>query len=106
VPFEGKSKGRMTPARVRRIRRAMEFTQEDFARVLWVTYTTLNRWEAGRAAPTGMHLRTLRLLEENLARPSFRAALRDPRSSDPMFLLHKMLQPLYGGRDRRGTAPK
>jgi transcriptional regulator with XRE-family HTH domain len=67
----------MTPARVRRIRRALGFTQEEFARTLWVTYTTLNRWEAGRAAPTGMHLRILRLLEENVERPSFRAALRD-----------------------------
>jgi transcriptional regulator with XRE-family HTH domain len=88
----------MTPARVRRIRRALGFTQEEFARTLWVTYTTLNRWEAGRAAPTGMHLRILRLLEENVERPSFRAALRDPRANDPMFLLHQMLDPLYSRR--------
>jgi transcriptional regulator with XRE-family HTH domain len=88
----------MTPARVRKIRRALGFTQEEFARVLWVTYTTLNRWEAGRAAPTGMHLRILKLLEGNLARPSFQAALRDPRATDPMFMSHRMLEPLYGRR--------
>jgi transcriptional regulator with XRE-family HTH domain len=86
----------MTPARVRKIRKALGFSQEDFARTLWVTYTTINRWEAGRAAPSGMHLRILLLLEQSLNRPSFRAVLRDPRASDPMFLLHRLLEPLYG----------
>jgi putative transcriptional regulator len=77
----------MTPVRVRKIRKAIGFSQEDFARTLWVTYTTVNRWEAGRAAPSGMHHRILVLLEQGLNRPSFRAALRDPRAGDPMFLL-------------------
>jgi len=95
VPLEEKSKRGMTPARVRRIRRAIGFTQEEFARILWVTYTTLNRWEAGRSAATGMHLRILKLLEENLGQASFQAALRDPRASDPMLLLHRMIEPLY-----------
>jgi transcriptional regulator with XRE-family HTH domain len=93
--------GSMTPSRVRKIRKALGFTQEDFARTLWVTYTTLNRWEAGHSAPTGMHLRILRLLERNLARASFKAALRDPRATDPMFLLHRLLEPLYGDRSAR-----
>jgi transcriptional regulator with XRE-family HTH domain len=91
----------MTPARVKKIRKALGFSQEDFARTLWVTYTTINRWEAGHAAPTGMHLRILYLLERNLARPSFKAALRDPRASDPMFLLHRLLEPLYEDRPAR-----
>lgn len=91
----------MTPARVRRIRKTLGFTQEDFARTLWVTYTTLNRWEAGYASPTGMHLRILQLLERNLGRRSFRAALRDPRAADPMFVLHRLLEPLYGRRAAR-----
>ncbi|MGH9687434.1 MAG: helix-turn-helix domain-containing protein [Candidatus Acidiferrales bacterium] len=90
----------MTPARVRRIRKALGFTQEEFARTIWVTYTTLNRWEAGRACPTGMHLRILRLLEENMTKPTFQAVLRDPRASDPMFLLQRMLDPLYGDAER------
>jgi len=41
----------LTPARVKKIRKALGFSQGDFARTLWVTYTTVNRWEAGRAAP-------------------------------------------------------
>ncbi len=87
---------KMTPARVRKIRKALGFSQEDFARTLWVTYTTINRWEAGRASPSGMHLRLLHLLEQSLTRPSFGVILRDPRVSDPMFLLYRLLEPLYG----------
>jgi hypothetical protein len=71
-------------------------SQNDFAGVLWVTYSTLSRWELGRAVPFGLHLRILIHLEKQLAHPSFRATLRDPRAGDPMFLLYRLLKPLYG----------
>ena len=86
----------MTPSRVKKIRRMLGFSQEEFARTLWVTYSTVNRWEAGRAAPFGVHLRILQLIEESLATRSFRTVLGDPRATDPMFLLHRLLEPLYG----------
>lgn len=85
----------ITPARVRKIRKTLDFSQEDFAHILWVTWTTVNRWETGAAEPFGIHLRILHLLELRLATRSFRAALRDPRAGDPMFLLYRLLQPLY-----------
>jgi putative transcriptional regulator len=87
---------KMTPNRVRNIRKAMGFSQEEFGRFLWVTYSTLNRWEAGRAVPFGMHLRILELLEKHLTTPSFRADLENPRAVDPMFLLYRLLKPEYG----------
>jgi DNA-binding XRE family transcriptional regulator len=87
---------KMTPARVRKIRKAFALSQEDFAHVLWVTWTTVNRWESGAAAPHGIHLRILTLLERRQAIPAFRAALRDSRAGDPMFLLYRLLEPLYG----------
>ncbi|MGA8767196.1 MAG: helix-turn-helix domain-containing protein [Candidatus Acidiferrales bacterium] len=90
---------------MRKIRKALAFSQEDFAHVLWVTWTTVNRWESGSAAPHGIHLRILALLEQRLASPSFRATLRDLRAGDPMFLLYRLLEPLYGevapGKPRR-----
>ena len=86
----------ITPSQVRKIRKAMGTSQEEFARFLWVTYSTLNRWEAGRAVPFGMHLRILELLEKHLATSSFRAALQSPRAVDPLFLLYRLLRPLYG----------
>jgi putative transcriptional regulator len=91
---------RMTPNQVRNIRKAMGFSQEEFARFLWITYSTLNRWEAGRAAPFGMHLRILELLQNQLTTPSFRAALESPRAVDPTFLLYRLLKPVYGKAPR------
>ena len=85
----------MTPARIRKIRKALEFSLEDFAHILWVTWTTVNRWETGVAKPYGLHLRVLQLLESQLSTRRFRASLQDPRSGDPMFLLYRLLQPLY-----------
>jgi transcriptional regulator with XRE-family HTH domain len=96
----------MTRYRVRKIRRALGFSQEEFARTLWVTYSTVNRWEAGRATPFGVHVRILQLIEQNLAEPSFRAVLGDPRATDPMFLLHRLLEPLYGGVRFQKRAPR
>ena len=52
---------------MRRIRKSLEFSQEDFAHILWVTWTTVNRWESGAAAPYGFHLRILQVLEHRLA---------------------------------------
>jgi len=92
---------RVTAIEVRKIRKALGFSQEDFARFLWVTFSTLNRWEAGHAVPFGMHLHLLRLLKRNLSAPPFRTALRDPRAADPLFLLYHLLKPLYGNTPRR-----
>jgi transcriptional regulator with XRE-family HTH domain len=89
---------KMTPNRIRKIRKVLGMSQHDFARVLWVTYSTLSRWELGHAVPFGLHLRILMQLEKQLARPSFEAILKDPRAGDPMFLLHRLLKPLYPTR--------
>ena len=91
----------MTPARVRKIRKALGFSQEDFAHILWVTWTTVNRWETGAAAPYGLHLRILGLLDQQLTTRSFRATLRDPRAGDPLFLLFRLLERVYQGRTLR-----
>jgi transcriptional regulator with XRE-family HTH domain len=88
----------MTPSRIRKIRKALGMSQYDFARVLWVTYSTLSRWELAYAVPFGLHLRILIQLKKQLARPSFRATLKGPRADDPMFLLYRLLKPLYATR--------
>jgi transcriptional regulator with XRE-family HTH domain len=89
---------RMTPTRIRRIRKTLGMSQHDFARVLWVTYSTLSRWELGYATPFGLHLRILMQLQKQITRPSFEATLKDPRADDPMFLLYQLLKPIYATR--------
>lgn len=96
-----KIKPEMSGAQVRKVRRALGFTQEEFARFLWVTYSTLNRWEADRAKPFGMHLQLLQLLRKGPAKQTFRHLLHDPRSADPTFLLFGLLKSCYGNHGRR-----
>jgi DNA-binding XRE family transcriptional regulator len=88
----------MTPARIRKIRKVLGYSQEDFAHILWVTWTTVSRWESGFAAPSGIHLRILKLLDLRLSSRVLRSALRDARAGDPMFLLYRLLDPLYADR--------
>jgi len=37
-----------TPERVKRLRQALNLTQEEFAQHVGVTFSTVNRWERGR----------------------------------------------------------
>jgi hypothetical protein len=73
-------------------------SQHDFARVLWVTYSTLSRWELGYAAPFGLHLRILLQLDKQVGSAGLKKILGDPRIVDPLFLLYRLLNPLYSGR--------
>jgi transcriptional regulator with XRE-family HTH domain len=88
----------MTPSRIRKIRKALGFSQEDFAHILWVTWSTVGRWESGFASPTGIHLGILVLLDQRLTSRDLRGTFRDPRSADPMFVLYRLLEPLYADR--------
>ncbi len=90
----------LTPARVLAIRTALNLTQERLAQLLGVSWTTVNRWEAGSSAPTGMPARLLHLLDEAAENGRFRAALRDARSGDPLFTLYRLLSGVYNSRSR------
>ncbi len=83
------------PRRIQEIRKSLGFSQGEFAQFLWITYSTLNRWEHGLAPPFGMHLRILTLLERHSRTPSFQAILRSPRRADHLFLLHQLLHSTY-----------
>jgi transcriptional regulator with XRE-family HTH domain len=86
---------KLTARRVRAIRGKLGFSRNEFARALWVGRKTVYEWEAGRRSPVGMHRRLLLLLEHGLLSRSFRTSLRDPRAADPLFLLYRLLEPLY-----------
>ena len=46
---------------IKRIRRKAFLTQEDFAKVIGVSFATVNRWETGKAKP---NLKTMKLIDE------------------------------------------
>jgi len=54
----------MDPQRIRVIRQRMQMTQEDFAHLIGVTFSTVNRWENGKSAPNRIAIRLLTALEK------------------------------------------
>ena len=47
---------RWSPKEIRQLRVELGLTQERMAHKLGVSFATVNRWEKGRAAPTGLSL--------------------------------------------------
>lgn len=50
------------PARIRELREALRLTQEEFARELGVSFTTVSRWENGHGKPSPLAQRQLQEL--------------------------------------------
>jgi len=93
----------LTPDRIRSIRKTLGFSQEKLAQLLGVTWTTVHRWEAGATGPTGNSLRILGLLEKATMDPAFDRVLKDPRASDPMYLMYMLLEQYFAGRGLRAS---
>lgn len=51
---------------VKDLRRRLQLTQEQFAREVGVTYSTVNQWENGRRVPQPFLLRRLLEMKEKL----------------------------------------
>jgi len=54
----------MTPQEIRALREHLHLTQEVFARILGVSFATVNRWENGKTEPTGDYARVLQTLHQ------------------------------------------
>ena len=54
------------PTLVKRLRRQLRLTQEQFAHAIGVTYSTVNHWENGKRAPQPFLLRRLQDMEKRL----------------------------------------
>src|SRR5262245_13779649 len=49
---------------IKQLRERFELTQEVFARILGVSFATVNRWENGKTTPTGDYARVLHTLRQ------------------------------------------
>ena len=54
------------PKRIKKLRAAMDLTQEQFAAAVGVTYATVNRWENGNANPQPLALRRIEEMEREV----------------------------------------
>ena len=65
---------------VRALREALGMTQEEFARAVGVSFTTVSRWETGRGTPSPLARRQLEQLREGTAADA--SHLEDGRASN------------------------
>ena len=56
----------MDAGRIRILRQRLQLTQEDFAHLIGVTFSTVNRWENGKSSPNRIALRMLAGLEKKV----------------------------------------
>ena len=54
----------MTGKEIKELRKKLGLTQEEFAKLLGVGYTTVNRWENGKSEPRGQALITIKKFKE------------------------------------------
>ncbi|MBO3458593.1 helix-turn-helix domain-containing protein [Aetokthonos hydrillicola Thurmond2011] len=65
-------------ALIRELRQLTGLTQEQFAIVLGVTYTTVNRWENGRIQPSPLALKQIQAMLNEIINCSSFVQQRDP----------------------------
>lgn len=53
----------MNGQKIRKIRKALGLTQEEFSKRLGVSFVTLNRWENHHTSPSALALQQLQILE-------------------------------------------
>ena len=56
------------PKEIRRIRQRSFLTQQEFAKVIGVAFSTVNRWEAGRSKPNLKAMKSINIfcLDNNI----------------------------------------
>lgn len=56
----------MTPKHIMWIRKELDFSQEEFAGRLGVSFTTVNRWENGKTQPSSLAVKQLREIQKEI----------------------------------------
>ena len=68
----------MDGVEIRKLRKQLNLTQEEFAHEIGVTFATVNRWENRKSKPSRLALRMLAMLTDDAA-PARRPARRKAR---------------------------
>lgn len=75
---------------IRTWRRQLRMTQEEFAREIAVTVSTVNRWENGHAAPSKLAWRAVREFARRrglIGNPFVKAATKEDEPTEPTSCL-------------------
>lgn len=88
-----------TPKRLVQIRSALELSQEAMARLLGVSFVTVNRWENAHSGPTGLVLEVYRALDTALRAGHGRTAILGNKPLAGGAQLHRIFHVAYGKSD-------
>lgn len=61
---------RNLPLKIKRLRKRLGLTQEQFAASVGVTFSTVNRWESGKSTPSPLAMKQIIMLKKELERKS------------------------------------
>ena len=92
----------MTGEQLRKLRADLTLTQEGLARLLGVSFATVNRWETMRSVsgPRGAVLMVLQALQVGLDRdPLLAVHLREWALRGQPYLMHQLFSTAFGGRE-------
>ena len=64
----GKTNGINRSEMIKKLRKQLGLTQEQFAAKLGVTFSTVNRWEAGRSKPSPLAWREIERLSKSVSK--------------------------------------
>ena len=87
-----------TPERLAAIRGSLGLAQEGMARLLGVSFASVNRWENGHSSPTGTVMELYRALDHAIRAGKKATEILGVDRSDQGRLLHHIFQAAYGGR--------
>lgn len=88
----------LSPERLAEIRRTLRFSQDDMARLLGVSYASVNRWENGHSGPTGTLLQVYRALDVAVRQGKTAEQILGERGGDAGETLHRIFHSAYGER--------
>jgi type I restriction enzyme M protein len=90
----------LTPARLKKIRTAMNLSQERMASLLGVSFTSVNRWEAGGSSPIGATVDLYRALDAALETGVPAKKLTAAADHDRATFLYLLFDLAYGKKVR------
>jgi len=82
------------------IRERLGLSQEQMARLVGVSFTSVNRWEGGHSGPTTSTRDLYLALEAALAAGHSPQAIRDAANSERGVFLYNLFRMAYGSRAR------
>jgi transcriptional regulator with XRE-family HTH domain len=87
--------------RIVAVRKRLGMSQEQMARLLGVSFTSVNRWEGGHSGPTGPFCDLYLALEAAIRAGNRPEAIRQASNSERGMFLYALFRMAYGSKGRR-----